>query len=1204
MPDTITILDFHIKPHSHNRYSIQVYPRDKAQPLAAGEFEYALDYMTEFQLNELNFDGREPAKRFERLKSRGKKLYEKLFAPEIQRVWNERKDPSQFLVLCLRIDPEAEGLEALPWETIYDPEEEEFIAAGAKTGMSRLPLDIEPQDGLPGLAAPLKMLALVSSPLDLQDNERLQIEREQEILLQAINTPAGRGRLRLEMEDEAKLDILENDLEAGYQIFHYTGHGYFSGEAGGGLLVEGSDGKGRPTGTAEVLQALQKGGASLRLAVLSGCQTARTAHLAGFRDMARGLARHKVPAVIAMQFSISDVGGLKFAEVLYSRLAEGRVLEKALNSARRALLQSDDPFLQGDALAPVLITSNGGCLRSVEPGLGTGLEAGLEIKPVFDPGFYLGTLPQLGLGFFGRRREYRQVRDGLIYRGERAVIAWGIGGIGKTALMAYAATRMRRHFRGVYAFDCSGAALAPERIMLDLHRFLERQGLKALEPLIHQSLTPEEAANFLAQILTQFALLLIFDNFETHVERTGGGFQIADESLRAFLTTLVRATASGSKFIFTCRYLFDLDKKRIGAIQELPLGDLSRPEAISLMQKLPNLSAADYDEKVAAFETFGGHPYALVALDRYCGHAPLSDALKNIKPVTDELRGFLAIDLNYSRLSDRARELLDRMAAFREPVAMAAAEWVMGEKVPVAEAFLKNADPDAFPDGWKALDEAELLRRLDSLLPEKRQAADIDRPISELIEWGLLTPVSDDGQARSLAVHSLVRDFCRERQGSEVWGGWLRDAAAFYTNQTKLTRDDQKSQSDVWVEMEAFELLMEAEDYEDAASLLAGATELLDRWGFGRFLESQYGHVMSKVGKEARAVLLHNYGVFLQDRGEYEEALEKYEQSLRIKEGLGNRAGVASSLHQIGNLHYLRGDYDEALEKYEESLGILMELGNRAGVAISLHQIGNLHYLRGEYDEALEKYEESLGILMELGNRAGVANSLHQIGMIHQERGEYDEALEKYEESLRIAEELGDRAGVAISVHQIGRIHEKRGEYDEALAKYEESLRIEEELGNRAGVAISLHQIGMIHEERGEYDEALAKYQGSLRIKEELGNRAGVASSLHQIGRIHEKRGEYDEALAKYEESLRIKEEIGNRAGAALSSGQIGALFTRTGRYTEAFDRLMQALLIFMELGSPSARTAVAALKALRSAWGRESFDPRWKEAIGTDFQD
>ena len=70
---------------------------------------------------------------------------------------------------------------------------------------------------------PLKMLAVISSPLDLADNQRLQIEREQEILLQAVNTPAGRGRLQVDFEDEAKLDILESSLKAGYQILHFTG---------------------------------------------------------------------------------------------------------------------------------------------------------------------------------------------------------------------------------------------------------------------------------------------------------------------------------------------------------------------------------------------------------------------------------------------------------------------------------------------------------------------------------------------------------------------------------------------------------------------------------------------------------------------------------------------------------------------------------------------------------------------------------------------------------------------------------------------------------------------------------------------------------------------------------------------------------------------------------------------------------------------
>ncbi|HKV40593.1 MAG TPA: CHAT domain-containing protein [Blastocatellia bacterium] len=480
MIDTLTILDFHIKPRSSGRYAVEIYRRDSSELLAAAEFDYDLSYMTEFRINQLDYGVGDPVERLGRLTEFGQSLYKKLFSPEIERVWCELNESNSFLVLCLRIDPQAVGLEALPWETLFDGEE--FIAAGAMTGLSRLPLDIAPPPDLPAVAPPLKMLALVSSPLDLGDGHRLQIEREQEILLQAVNAPAGQGRLQLDLEDEAKLDILESSLDSGqggYQIFHFTGHGYFSPEESG-LLLEDAEGKALEVSTAEILRSLRKGGGALRLAVISGCQTARTRHVAGFRDLARGLAHQNVPAVVAMQFSISDPGAIRFAEVFYPKLVDGHPLEPTMSAARRALLHGNDPEWRADALAPVLITSNGNCLRAAET-----QAPGPKIQPAIDFSFHL-PLAQLDFGFYGRRREYRRIRDGLINQNHRAVIIHGIGGIGKTALISSAASRLRRRFRGVYAFDCSSGTLAPERILLDLHRYFERQGIKALEPLIHQ----------------------------------------------------------------------------------------------------------------------------------------------------------------------------------------------------------------------------------------------------------------------------------------------------------------------------------------------------------------------------------------------------------------------------------------------------------------------------------------------------------------------------------------------------------------------------------------------------------------------------------------------------------------------------------------------------------------------------------------------
>jgi hypothetical protein len=468
------ILDFHICPQSKDNYSLEVFARGNTNPLATATFEYPLSFTTEFEINRLDVDEKDPVGRMERLTEFGAKFYSKLFTPEVQRVWQQQLDRSDFLILCLRIAPEAAGLEALPWETLFNGEE--FIAAGAKTGMSRLPMDIPPQEELPALPPPLNMLAFIASPLDLKENERLQIEREQEILLQAVNTPAGQGRLSVDFEDEAKLPILENSLEAGYHILHFTSHG-ISPVEGGGLLLENAQGNSQPTSVAEILQSLRKAENMLRLVVISGCQTARTQHVAGFRDLARDLVHRKIPVVIAMQFSISDQGGLHFAKTFYLRIAAGQPLELALSATRRMMLHSDDPYVQADALAMALFSANGQCLQTTEAEIPQ-----TPAQPIIDFGFHL-PLAQLSFGFYGRRREYRRIRDGLFQQNCRAIILHGIGGIGKTAFASHIATRLRRQFKGVYAFDCASGPLAPERIVLELHRYFERQNIQALQPL-------------------------------------------------------------------------------------------------------------------------------------------------------------------------------------------------------------------------------------------------------------------------------------------------------------------------------------------------------------------------------------------------------------------------------------------------------------------------------------------------------------------------------------------------------------------------------------------------------------------------------------------------------------------------------------------------------------------------------------------------
>ena len=610
--------------------------------------------------------------------------------------------------------------------------------------------------------------------------------------------------------------------------------------------------------------------------------------------------------------------------------------------------------------------------------------------------------------------------------------------------------------------------------------------------------------------------------------------------------------------------------------------DLSWPEALGLMQKLPHLCTASFEEKRAAFEKFGAHPYALVVLDRHCRHHSLSQMASDATPLNAELREFLAIELNYGKLSERARELLNRLAAFRKPMPLEAAKWMMRKNAPSGAGFLQR-----------------LLGKLKEPLAKRKQEDNLDAPIAELISWGLLTPIYEDAHLEKLVVHNLVRDFRRERENDNVWRTRLRDAVAFYTNLTQMMPRDNKPPAAVWGEMEAFELLMEAEDFEEAASLLLGAHTLLDRWGFGRYLENQYSRLLNEVDRATVGKLVHNRGLLLQNRAEYDAALEAYKKSLEISQFHGDRATVADSLYNIGRIHYLHGEYREALKAYKKSLEIAEILGNRATVANCLNQIGMIHRAHGEYKAALEAYQKSLEIREALCDRAGVASSLNQIGLIRQAQGEYKAAVEAYQKSLEIAESLGDRATVANSLHNIGMIHQVRREDDEALEVYQKSLEIAESLGNRAGVANTLNQIGNIHFLRGTYKVALEAYEKSLGTSESLGDRATVATSLHNIGVIHQAAEEYAAAIEAYENSLEIREALGNRMGMAETRGQIGGLLTKTGQYPEAFEDLFFALVTFEELGSPAAATVDNMLKALRTRWGTGSFDEAWQAATG-----
>jgi hypothetical protein len=232
----------------------------------------------------------------------------------------------------LRLDAVPE-LASLPWEFLYDKSLNRFLSLSKETALVRYLDHPRPLETL-NVSAPLKILVMLSSPNDLPP---LNVEAEWQKLQQALSQlPADLVDVhRIEQASLAKLDYqLSRD---NYHIFHYIGHGLFDNATQtSSLALENEDGASFEIAGEKIGVQLHNH-ASLRMVILNACEGARGTTHDVYSGIAQGLIRCGIPAVIGMQFEISDKAAIAFSSRFYDAIARGKPVDESLDGARLAV---------------------------------------------------------------------------------------------------------------------------------------------------------------------------------------------------------------------------------------------------------------------------------------------------------------------------------------------------------------------------------------------------------------------------------------------------------------------------------------------------------------------------------------------------------------------------------------------------------------------------------------------------------------------------------------------------------------------------------------------------------------------------------------------------------------------------------------------------------------------------------------------------
>jgi len=298
----------------------------------------------------------------------GGKLFESVFRGEVRDCFTASLNQLAYeddRGLRIRLSlAEAPELASWPWEYLHH--RRQFVVLSRETPLFRLPELPRP---IRPLAAPppLRFVGLVSDPKDSR-YPKLNVEREKTNINAALSGLVERGLFTVEWLHTATLAELQKRLRHRdpAHIFHFIGHGGWDRERDDGLLVFQDEwGDGYEVGASHLATILNNH-RSLRLVVLNACEGARLSPADPFAGVAGTLVSLGLPAVLAMQFEITDRAAIQLARIFYESLADGLPIESALTEARVEIFASGNDVEWG---TPVLyLRAADGVLFDVERG--------------------------------------------------------------------------------------------------------------------------------------------------------------------------------------------------------------------------------------------------------------------------------------------------------------------------------------------------------------------------------------------------------------------------------------------------------------------------------------------------------------------------------------------------------------------------------------------------------------------------------------------------------------------------------------------------------------------------------------------------------------------------------------------------------------------------------------------------------------------
>jgi len=194
-------------------------------------------------------------------------------------------------------------------------------------------------------------------------------------------------------------------------------------------------------------------------------------------------------------------------------------------------------------------------------------------------------------------------------------------------------------------------------------------------------------------------------------------------------------------------------------------------------------------------------------------------------------------------------------------------------------------------------------------------------------------------------------------------------------------------------------------------------------------------------------------GLYYSNSGKYREALDAFNQALRIK------PDDAEAHYNLGVVYWKSGMHKEAIESFKQTIRI------RPNYAEAHKDLGIAYGKLVMYKEAIESLKQAIRI------KPNDAEAHYNLGVTYFHLVMYKEAIESFTQAIRIKPDYAE------AHHNLGTAYVTSGKYREALEVFKQALRINPD------DAEAHYNLGIAYGTSGKNREAVEAFKQALRIK-------------------------------------------------------------------------------------------------------------------------